>query len=219
MFERLDADQVSAEKMLAGLKSEGIALDYLIVGSVSEFGRSTESESGIFQRKKIQKAYAKVNVRLIDVSTGRIIFSSEGAGEAVSEAKKTLGVGASTGYDQSLTDKAISAAISQLTSNLVENMTSSPWRSYVLAQESDLFIISGGKSQGLRPGTRLFVYRNGRSVKNPQTGAFIMLPGTKVSTIEVVSSVGDDEFNELSFVSIVEGTLEPSFENYYILDE
>ena len=219
MFERLDAIEVTSEQMLAGLKNEGVALDYLIVGSVSEFGRSTESVSGLLQRKKIQKAYAKVNVRLIDVATGRIIFASEGAGEAASEAKKTFGVGSSAGYDQSLTDKAISAAISQLTSNLAENMTNSPWRSFVLAKEDDLFIIAGGESQGLRPGTRLFVYKNGRSVKNPQTGTLVTLPGTKVSTIEVISSVGGDEFTQLSFVKIVEGVLEPSFENYYILDE
>jgi curli biogenesis system outer membrane secretion channel CsgG len=219
MFERLDSDEVSAEQMMAGLKADGIGLDYLIVGSVSEFGRSTESDSGLFTRKKIQKAYSKVNVRLIDVSTGRIIFAAEGAGESVSEAKKTFGVGSSAGYDQSLTDKAISAAISQLTSNLVENMTNGPWRSYVLAQEDDLYIIAGGESQGLRPGTRLFVYENGRSVKNPQTGATIALPGKKVSTVEVVTSIGDDEFNELSFVSIIEGQLGSSFENYYVLDE
>src|SRR5210317_2165084 len=113
MFERLDAEDVDAEQMLAGLKEEGVSLDYLIVGSVSEFGRSTESESSIFQRKKTQKAYSKVNVRLIDVTTGRIIFATEGAGEAVTEAKKTFGAGSSAGYDQSLTDKAISAAISE----------------------------------------------------------------------------------------------------------
>ena len=111
MFERLDADNVSAEQMLAGLKEDGVSIDYLIVGSVSEFGRSTESESGVFQRKKTQKAYSKVNVRLIDVATGRIIFATEGAGEALSEAKKTFGAGSSAGYDHCLIVKSFSAAI------------------------------------------------------------------------------------------------------------
>lgn len=219
MFERLDADEVSAEQMLAGLKEEGVAIDYLIVGSVSEFGRSTESESGIFSRKKTQTAYAKVNVRLIDVETGRIIFASEGAGEAESEAKKTLGVGSSAGYDQSLTDKAISAAISKLISNLAENMSNKAWKSYILAKEDDLFIISGGPSQGLTPGARLVVYENGRTVKNPQTGAMITLPGKQVAGIEVVTSVGEDEFNELSFVQLVSGSITKAFDNYYISDQ
>jgi len=219
MFERMDADNVSAEQMLAGLKEEGVSIDFLIVGSVSEFGRSTESESGIFQRKKTQKAYSKVNVRLIDVATGRIIFATEGAGEALTEAKKTFGAGSSAGYDQSLTDKAISAAISQLISNLVENMTSKPWKSYVLAEEDGSYIISGGAAQGLTPGLALVVYENGRKVKNPQTGAMVSLPGKRVATVEVVMSVGDDEFNEISFVDLTGGTISKSFDNYYVSDK
>ena len=219
MFERMDADNVSAEQMLAGLKEEGVAIDYLIVGSVSEFGRSTESESGVFQRKKTQRAYAKVNVRLIDVETGRIIFATEGAGEATSEAKKTFGAGTSAGYDQSLTDKSMSAAISQLISNLVENMTNKPWKSYLLAKEEGDYIISGGPSQGLAPGKQLVVYENGRVVKNPQTGAKVSLPGKRVATIEVLTSFGEDEFNEISMVSVVSGSISKSLDSYYVSDK
>ncbi len=219
MFERLDADNVSAEQMLAGLKEEGVSIDYLIVGSVSEFGRSTQSESSIFQRKKTQRAYSKVNVRLIDVATGRIIFATEGAGEATSEAKRTLGAGSSAGYDQSLTDKSMSAAISQLISNLVENMTSKSWKSYILAEEDGSYVISGGASQGLSPGLSLMVYENGRKVKNPQTGAMISLPGKRVATIEVLMSVGEDEFTELSFVELTSGSISKSFDNYYVSDQ
>ena len=219
MFERMDADNVTAEQMLAGLKEEGVAIDYLIVGSVSEFGRSTQSESGVFQRKKTQRAYAKVNVRLIDVETGRIIFATEGAGEAISEAKKTFGAGTSAGYDQSLTDKSMSEAISQLISNLVENMTNKPWKSYLLAQEDGDYIISGGPSQGLTPGKQLVVYESGRVVKNPQTGAKVSLPGKRVATIEVLTSFGEDEFNEISMVSVVSGNISKSLENYYVSDK
>ena len=219
MFERLDTDDVSAEQMLKGLQDEGVSIDYLIVGSVSEFGRSTESESGGFQRKKTQKAYAKVNVRLIDVETGRIIFAAEGAGEATSEAKKTFGAGPSAGYDQSLTDKSISAAISQLISNLVENMTSKPWKSYLLSKEGDDFFISGGPSQGLSPGTKLVVYENGKEVKNPQTGATVTLPGKRAASVEVVTSFGEDEFNEISLVSVASGAITKSLENYYVTDK
>lgn len=219
MFERLDTDDVSAEQMLKGLEDDGVSIDYLIVGSVSEFGRSTESESGVFQRKKTQKAYAKVNVRLIDVETGRIIFAAEGAGEATSEAKKTFGAGTSAGYDQSLTDKSISAAISQLISNLVENMTSKPWKSYLLSKEGDDYFISGGPSQGLSPGTKLVVYENGKEVKNPQTGATVTLPGKRVASVEVVTSFGEDEFNEISLVSVASGAITKSLENYYVTDK
>ncbi|AQA20023.1 hypothetical protein BST95_19035 [Halioglobus japonicus] len=216
MFERMDADKTSAEQMLAGLDEAGVSVDYLIVGSVSEFGRSTESDTGVFSRTKIQKAYAKVNVRLIDVETGRIIYAAEGAGEASSEAKRVVGVGSSAGFDQSLTDKSISAAISQLTSNLTENMTKNPWRSYLLAEDQGVYIIAGGASQGLVPGKELYVYEHGREIKNPQTGAMISLPGQKIGSVSVISSSGEDEFNEISFVNVTSGRITKPLETYYI---
>jgi hypothetical protein len=219
MFERQDLDEVSTEKMLAGLKEDGVAVDYLIVGSVSEFGRSTQSETGIFQRTKTQEAYAKVNVRLIEVSSGRIVSATEGAGRATSEAKTTMGVGARAGYDQSLTDKAISAAISEVTSRLVETMTNKPWQSFLLSKQDGQFIMSGGKSQGIKPGLRLFVYLNGERIKNPQTGSMITLPGRRVAEVQVASSFGEDEFNELSYAAVVSGEISRPLTDYYLSDQ
>ena len=216
MFERIDSDKTSAEQLLSGLEANGISVDYLILGSVSEFGRSTESQSGVFSRSKAQKAYAKVNVRLVDVSTGRIIHSSEGAGEAISETKKTLGVGSSAGFDQSLTDKAISAAISELIGKLVTTMTAKPWRSYILTEDDGSFIIAGGNSQGLMPGKVLKVYRKGKKIKNPQTGAMIELPGKEIGSLEVQISFGEDEFNEVSYTTLLTGKLEDDLSNYYL---
>jgi curli biogenesis system outer membrane secretion channel CsgG len=216
LFERLDSEKTSAEQMLAGLSDEGVSVDYIILGSVSEFGRSTESDSGVFSRTKTQKAYAKVNVRLVEVETGRIVFAAEGAGEATSSAKKTMGVGSSAGFDQSLTDMSISSAISQVTSNLVENMTSKPWRSYVLASEDGFFIIAGGEGQGLLQGMQLSVYEQGKEIKNPQTGAMISLPGKEVAKLELLYSYGDDEFSQISFTQIVTGDISEPFEKYYV---
>ena len=217
MFERTDTDKISTEQILSGLKDSGVAVDYLIIGSVSEFGRSTESDTGVFSRSKVQRAYAKVNVRLIEVSTGRIIHSEEGAGEALTETKKTMGVGSSAGFDQSLTDKAISSAISELTSNLVENMTSKPWRSYLLAEQEGSYILAGGESQGLGEGMELKVYSNGVVIKNPQTGAMITLPGKEVATISVIATFGDDEFNEISYTQVSKGEVGPDLTKYYVI--
>ena len=80
-----------------------------------------ERDRGIF-RSKIQVAYAKVNVRLIDVKTGQIIFAQEGAGEAKSEAGTSFGVGKHVGYDSTLNDKAISTAISSVVDGIMQNL-------------------------------------------------------------------------------------------------
>jgi len=218
MFERSDKDDIDSEKIISGLKEEGVGVDYLIIGSVSEFGRSVGSESKVFSRSKTQRAYAKVNVRLVDVSTGRIIFSEEGAGESVNTAQSKILTKTSAGFDQSLTDKAISAAIASLVSSLVENMTNKPWKSYLLSKEEDSYIIAGGERQGISSGTILNVYRNGKVITNPQTGAKLELPGKKTGAIRVDYSFGEDAFSEISFVSLIEGEISEDLQNYYISD-
>ncbi|KLV03059.1 CsgG/HfaB family protein [Photobacterium aphoticum] len=216
MFERSDKKFVDSEAALKGLQDSGIAADYLIVGSVSEFGRSTESDTGMFQRAKTQRAYAKVNVRLIDAVTGRIVSSVEGAGEATSSTKKTLGSGTDAGFDQSLTDKALSSAISQLITNISNEMTSTPWKSYILSEQEGSYIIAGGDAQGLRPGLKLAVFKKGKMVKNPQTGAMIELPSKQVATLSVDMTHGEDEFNQVSFTSLVDGKITNDLNNYHI---
>ncbi len=217
LYERQDSDEITMEKVLSGLEGEGIAVDYLIVGSVSEFGRSNESKSGVFSRAKLQKAYAKVNVRLIEVESGLIIEGFEGAGEATSESKRTLGVGSSAGFDQSLTDKSISQAISKLVSNLVEKMTNKPWRSFLLDEDDGLYIMAGGESQGIQQGMEFSVYAKGKKVRNPQTGGMIELPGDKVANLRVENTYGENEASEIAFMKLVSGQIGDQLEDYYVL--
>ena len=206
MFERDDLDKILSEHELTGVSPEMVGADYLIVGSVSEFGRTIISEVGVFSRNKRQKARAVVNVRLVDVNTSQIIFAEEGTGEALSEAAAAFGIGTRAGYDSELDDKALSAAISKLISNLIENMLDRPWVAYVLDVQDGQIIISGGKSQGLRPGDELRLMQRGKKVKNPQTGLLIELPGTEVALIKVVDLVGEGN-NEVSICRLVSGNI------------
>lgn len=206
MLERADLNKIQSERSLSNIDAKKVGADYLIIGSVSEFGRSTNSEVGIFSRNKIQTARAKVNVRLVDVKTGQIIFSQEGTGTAESEANAVFGVGNRAGYDATLDDKALSAAISKLTSNLIENLLDMPWQSYILDEQEGFYILAGGESQGLKNGDIFSVQKRGKSILNPQTGLTIELPGKEIAQIKVQQLVGSGE-NEISLCAVIDGTL------------
>jgi curli biogenesis system outer membrane secretion channel CsgG len=217
LLERADIEKINKELAIGNLSSLKIPADYLIVGSVSEFGRKVTGDVGIFSRTKKQTAYAKVNIRLIDVFSSQIIYSEEGAAEAFSEAGEVLGVGGRAGYDSTLNDKAISAAISKLVSNLVENLLEKPWRSYLLSYESDMYIIAGGKSQGIKEGDVFGVFQRGRQVLNPQTNIMIELPSKLIGSIRVASIVGTDPINEVSLCSVLNGDLpRDNYEEYFV---
>jgi len=207
MLERADLAQIQKELKIGGSSELKNAADYVIVGSITEFGRKEVSDVGIFSRVKRQEANAKVHIRIIDVSTGEIIYSEEGKGTAYSEAGAIFGVGTKAGYDSSLNDKVLDAAITNLASNVIENMLDKPWRSYILGYEDGNLIISGGKSQNIKIGTEFDVMKEGNKIKNPQTNMMITLPGKKIASVKVMMSVGDTADSEVSICSIMDGDL------------
>jgi len=206
MFERADLGKIKTEQNLAKINADIVGADYLIIGSVSEFGRKATSEVGIFSRNLKQEANATVNIRLIDVTTGQIVFSQEGSGSSMAEANRVFGVGERAGYNSSIDDKALSAAISKLVSNLVENLMNKPWVAYILDQQDGQVIITGGKSQGLKIGDKLKVMKHGRKVKNPQTGMMIELPRTEAARLTIAAFSGDGN-DEISICTITNGNL------------
>ncbi|GAA0859720.1 CsgG/HfaB family protein [Aliiglaciecola litoralis] len=215
LLERDDLDKINTEQTLSGKSSSVVGADYLIVGSVSEFGRKTVSETGIFSRNKIQIASATVNIRLINTTTSEVIFSQEASGEARTEANTVLGVGERAAFDSTLNDKAISAAISKLISNLMENLLDAPWKAYLVGEQDGFYIMTGGASQGIEAGDEFAVFAKGKIIKNPQTGLNIELPGKHLTKATVVQTMGTGS-NEISLVSLDKPIGEISLEDLVV---
>jgi curli biogenesis system outer membrane secretion channel CsgG len=219
LIERQDFDKIQEELKLGGLDQQKVNADYLIIGSVTEFGRSVTGDEKVFSRSKTQKVNAAISVRLVDVSTGQIIYSEEAKGEAETSAKQTLGYGKTADYDASLDDKAISAAVSKLVENIMTKCMDRPWKSYFIAVEEGTYIISGGNSQGLRVGDQYIVMQKGKTAKNPQTGMLIELPGKLVGKIKIESLGGETVDSEFAIVSFTEGSIDTgNLLNYFIIE-
>jgi curli biogenesis system outer membrane secretion channel CsgG len=221
LLERVDFDLIENEMKIAGGNSyQKIGADYIIIGSITEFGRRNLGESKVFNRTKTQTVEAGVSIRLVDVSTGQIIYSEEGKGLAEVSNKTTLGLGQRTDYDSTLSDKAISVAISQLIENIINNCLNKPWKAYFLSYDGDGIIISGGKSQGLKIGDSFDVMIKGKKIKNPQNGMIIELPGKIVGEVEVIFTGGDFPENEFSMVALKSGEVDSkNLNNYYIKEK
>jgi curli biogenesis system outer membrane secretion channel CsgG len=218
LLERQDMDKIMEELKLAGNEGyQKVGADYLIIGSVTEFGRKNVGDVNVFSRSKTQTVQAGVSIRLVDVSTGQIIYSEEAKGEAETTNKTVMGLGERTDYDATLSDKAISAAISKLVENIINNCTDRPWKAYILSYDSDGIWVSGGKSQGLKVGDVFNVVERGKSVKNPQTGMMMELPGKTVGKVKIDFISGDSQQSEVSMVSFTEGSIDQNkLGNYFI---
>lgn len=217
LLEREDLDVLVSE---AGAEMNKIGADYIILGSITEFGRKTEGEQKVFSQSKTQTVEAGVSIRLVESATGLIIYSDEAKGYAETTTKQTLGLGGSAGYDATLSDKAISAALSQLVENIINKCMDKPWKSYILSVEDDSYIISGGASQGLVAGDKFNVYKKGKTVTNPQTGLKVELPGVKLGQVTIASSFGETPETELSFCTYEGEAIDAeNLTNYYIMDK
>ena len=71
LLEREDLDVLVSE---AGNNMQIINADYIILGSITEFGRKIEGEQRVFTNTKTQTVEVGVSLRLVDVQTGMIIW-------------------------------------------------------------------------------------------------------------------------------------------------
>lgn len=207
VFERSDVDAIQKEQAVNGATQKLVGVDALIVGSVTEFGRKVEGQSGFLNSKMRQVASATVEVRLVDVATGHAFFSTKGQGSAVVEAKEIAGFGSQAGYDSTLNDKAISSAISDLMTNVINRLSERRWVSDVLRVSDNQVLISGGPSQGLKIGDVLRIETIGETLTSGQTGLPITLPGQVLGKVRIVSFFGEDKMSEGAVTTLVEGKI------------
>ena len=220
LLERNDLSPLLEECQKGGNAASTIGADYMIIGSITEFGRKDTGKTGVFTAQKTQTVEAAVSIRLVDVATGLIIYSDEAKGSAELTSKTTLGIGGKAGFDATLSDKAISEAIGQLVENIINKCTNNPWKTYFLSYDADGVLIAGGKTQGIKEGMTFSVMTKGKKVKNPQTGIMITLPGKSVGTAKVISTGGDTPETEYSMVEVdTKETINSENMSNYIIEE
>lgn len=220
LLERSDLSSLLEECQKGDNVASTIGADYMIIGSITEYGRKNTGKNGVVSSQKTQTVEAAVAIRIVDVSTGLIIYSDEAKGFAETTTKTTMGLGGQAGFDATLSDKAISEAIGQLVENIINKCTDSPWKTYFLSYDSDAVLIAGGTSQGIKEGMTFNIKTEGKKVKNPQTGIMVTLPGKNVGTVKVIMTGGDTPDTEYSFVEVTSSeTINSSNMSNFIIEQ
>ncbi|MDR0587369.1 MAG: curli production assembly protein CsgG [Burkholderiales bacterium] len=216
VLERSDLNLVLNEQSLSENTKSVIGADTLIVGSITEFGRTTTGERGFLSSTKVQTAEAKVEIRLVDVHTGQAFFSASGSGKAGTESGEVMGFGSRADYDGTLNDRAISAAISDVLGKLLTKLEERPWRTDILKVSGQQVFIAAGARQGVRVGDTFNIYKKGDRIKNPSTGFMIELPPSPVGTLQIVALFGDSDTNEGAVAQLISGTLTAAGEQLFV---
>ncbi|PHM73303.1 CsgG/HfaB family protein [Xenorhabdus kozodoii] len=131
VLERTNLAELKMETDLQGKTQKLKGANYIITGSVTEFGRKEVSDHqlwGILGRGKSQIAHAKVMLNVVNIDTSEVVFSSAGAGEYKLSSRELIGFGSTSSYDSTLNGKVLDLAIREAVNDLVAGIDNGVWK-------------------------------------------------------------------------------------------
>jgi curli biogenesis system outer membrane secretion channel CsgG len=132
-FAVLDRDNMSETSQEAKLQGTAQTLrgaSYVVTGDISEFGRKEVGDHqlfGLLGRGKVQVAYAKITLNIVNSLTSEVVFSARGAGEYELSNREVLGFGGTASYDSTLNGKVLDLAMREAVNNLVTGKDAGQW--------------------------------------------------------------------------------------------
>ncbi len=173
----------------------------IVRGVVSEFTLKKSGGGGGIGIKgfninlKSSNAHVAVDIRMIDSSTGQVLYSHNASGTAKSSG---LGFGGRTGdldfnaggFQKTPLGQATRQAISDAVNFIVNRMESIPFTAKVIKFSGKKVYINAGATMNIRPGDTLYAYSKGEEFIDPDTGLNLGSEETLVGTV-VISDVKD----------------------------
>jgi curli biogenesis system outer membrane secretion channel CsgG len=127
VVDRDNLDEIAFESQTTGVSQELVGARFVVTGEVTEFGRKETGDAqlfGILGRGKKQIAYSQVSLNVVDVTTTRIVYAVQGAGEYELGSREVLGTGGTQGYDSTLNGKVLNLSITDAVNKLVADVES-----------------------------------------------------------------------------------------------
>ena len=169
-----------------------LGLNAIVTGSVSQFGVRTEGSEYIVTQSKRQVAEVTVDIRVVDVETGQVLYADSGKGEAKKTWGGVLGLGTRGGYDETLEGEALRAAVVQFVDNIYSQVNQKPWSCRIADVVGQDVYINAGKISGLKQGMTLKAFRMGREIKDPNTGVVMGYAEEPLGEMTVERFFGED---------------------------
>lgn len=175
-----------------------VGAQVLITGDVTEFTYQKSSVGGnisilrsVGATGERLKAMVALDLRLVDVVTGEVVFSKRVDGEAaatgvsadVQVGDQQFGSGISS---QTPLGQASREAIGKAVAAIVEGLRDVPWSGRIVDVRGESIYVNAGAEGGMAPGTRLDVFAQGETLVDPETGVALGTPDVRVGSVEVV---------------------------------
>lgn len=160
-----------------------IGVQYIITGAVTEYGRSKAGGGGGGVRVGKTDYSSTVDIRMVDATTGRIVFADSGSHTISSMNVKVFGFGGGQSFNEKAATDAMRGAIQDLTQKLsalnLKKVGPKPspgsiaGKAVVADVDGNLLTLNKGTGAGFKSGQVLTIKRKGKVIKDPATGKII----------------------------------------------
>ena len=161
----------------------------LTVGGFGNMFNGVGSSAGVANTT----AKVEINLRLVDTSTGQIIYSGAASGTASSRGvtatiytKSGMQIGDQAFLNTPL-GKAAQQAIDDAVRKISLGMARVPWSALVVENDNGTIYIDAGADQNMRSGMTLHVYRKTKVLTDPQTNVVLQTLFDPVGVIQIQS--------------------------------
>jgi len=183
-------DPASAAKM-----GELLGLKYLVYGKIISAGAEDKSTELMGVRVNRLSVKVQIAVRMIDTTTGVIVWSDQVEGKVDKNGLHVDQVGGTqTRVSASVYDEALHKAIVQIANHISQQSPTEGSIAKIIGKKVFLDI---GTEQSVTPGQTFMVYREGETITNA-AGQIIGVDKTDLCTIKIISVEGNMSVAEIS---------------------
>lgn len=174
-----------------------LGVQYIVTGAVTEYGDSSQGGYGKGVGLGKKGYHAAVDIRIVNVETGEIVFADTGEGDESSLSVSFKGIGGGEKFNDKKATEAMRKAINSVADKIARAKLSGSASGGGSASATDGILIADvdgkavmlnkGANAGLAAGDTVVVKRKGKVIKDPATGKVLKVKYDNIGKIKLTS--------------------------------
>ena len=178
-----------------------IGVSYIITGAVTEYGQSRSGGGGGGVNVGKVGYHSAVDIRMVDATTGRIVFADTDSHSKSSVKVRIFGFGGGESFNEKLATETMREAIKKVAAKMdatkfktsssrkpaaTAAKTAKPAGKAVVADvDGDIITLNKGKNAGFKMGQTVSISRKSKVIKDPSTGKVLKIKYKTVGKIKL----------------------------------
>jgi curli biogenesis system outer membrane secretion channel CsgG len=168
-----------------------LGVSYIVTGSVTEYGQSSSGGGGGGVNVGKKGYHAAVDVRIVNATTGEIVFADTAEHSDTSVSVRVFGIGGGESFNEKKATKVLRAAIEKLVAKMSfeggggAGGATQAVEAMIADVDGSVVTLNQGSGAGFKVGQKVKIARKDKEIKDPATGQVIKVKYKNVGDIEI----------------------------------